>query len=533
MSDDGPQPSNNPFIRFKRHVDSSIGSGVSVLTGTSSKADSATTGARNSLDNMNRASTSPASTPGENQSLIWPKDSLEHHSFLRYWHEWAILSPYSPYNLRHLPQPVPAGVSSKDARLFDFKDAFEDLLAVSSGRELMDLRKQVDRKRSILDLFPFGEDVISWVKYLSSKKLLPQPLSLHHHHDTHPQVMPAEAWWWGRVGQGSEILKAIEEQQQRLETTENQDNVFNDPVSNSQEQRQDWDSLVENWIKKLDKNIHLSPATVLRQIEEMRKSFDEWKGLSDQQWQSYRERLLKELDKDLTFNFASMIREAEETVKRLHNLAESSDLKSKASEESMMKKNLDRHTPSKPTQYPSQAEQEAQDIDLENFDFDAYLNDGEELSPADKQNAQDQRDYGPDTEEDLFTAIADVCEEVEDALHTEYFSGNSRKDEAKRSNEPMEVVRIDEDGSRTSLTSTKHFDEFGRMHRKTEVRKVDADGNEISCETKYVIQPVGAVVAELQKSKRESEKDSTVCSQDGKYNTSTVKSGTSTGWFWR
>lgn len=505
MSDDVPQPpSNNPFIKFKRHVDSRIGAGLSVLTGTSSTTDSATTGASKPLENMEGAPNHPASTPSALPSIA-RLNTREHKLFFDYWLEWAAYSPYSPYNLRYLPNPVPAGVSSKDARLFDFGDAFEDLLAVSSGRELMDLRKQADRKRSMLDIFQFGETPLHWVRYLASKNLLPQPLPVHHQTDS-PQTLAAEAGWWGQGGHQSEIIKIIQAQQQGLKN-----------ATNSQEQAPDWERLTESWINKLDKNITFNPANVLRGIEEAWGSFDEWKEETEEHWQRHKERMLKELDKNVTFNFGKMIAEAEQTVKRLHDLTESSeDQRLKASEEKKMKK-ADKSKAYKP----------AKDDDLNDFDFDAFLHDVEGVRGSENADKTENRqDHEPETEEDFFSAISDALEEVEKALTTKPSAETFHQDQARRSNEPVEVVQCDENGGKTYMTSTEHVDVFGHRHQKTEIRKVDANGNEISYETKYVIRPVSAVVTELQKSKGEREKESPDRSQDG-------KSNKSIGWFWR
>lgn len=522
MSDDDSQPSNNPFIRFKRHVDSRIGSGLSFLTGASNRTGSATTDASDPRENMDRPPNSSSSTPWSagSQSPSCLKEVHEHTSSIRYWSEWALLSPYSPYNLRHLPNPVPAGVSSKDALLFDFGDAFEDLLAVSSGRDMMDLRKQADRKRFMFDLFPFGEPLMHWVSYLSSKNILPQPLPAHHQSEMGPQMVTAESRW-GRHGHDSEILKAIEALHQSPKTPENQGSALEDHVPNSEKREDDLASLLEKWVMDPEKDIPFDPATVLRQFRQIRKRVDEWNHIPDYQW-----KMLEELEKDKIINFARMITEAEKTMQRLQNLSESSGLMRPRTLQAVGFK--------------------AQDDSKEDFDFDAYFSDTGKQATSAKQNTRNQREavVEPDTEEDFFTAVSDAVAEVSEVfddaftglerfLSTKRFAENSHEDEVMEPDQPAEVVERDQDGGQTHTTVTEHSDAFGHVHQKTEVRTVDANGNTIGYETKYVIRPASAVMTELRKSKGELKNESEACSQDGKNNTTTVNNGKPTGWFWR
>lgn len=94
-----------------------------------------------------------------------------------FWNEWAQVSPYSPCNLRHLRQPVPKDLpAGVDAKAFGFEDAFEDLMAVSAGRQMMDLSRQARMKKDIIDHFGFSEPPINWVRRLGSDGLLPRPL---------------------------------------------------------------------------------------------------------------------------------------------------------------------------------------------------------------------------------------------------------------------------------------------------------------------------------------------------------------------
>lgn len=89
------------------------------------------------------------------------------------WVVWAASSPYSPLNLGHLPQPVPndAPLELQDGT-FTFEDAFEDLLAVTSGQRLMNIKMKYDTRKMLRQMFPDGEDASFWVRRLQSQRLL-------------------------------------------------------------------------------------------------------------------------------------------------------------------------------------------------------------------------------------------------------------------------------------------------------------------------------------------------------------------------
>lgn len=480
MSDDLPPSSNNPFIRFKRHVDARIGTGLSIFTGTSTRTDTDTgtdTATRvapapapvngsglplssqpTPFENMDRAPKPPPSASASwfDSLLGWRDEGHDvNGATTKFWNEWAQLSPYSPYNLRHLPQPVPAGVSPEDADLFDFEDAFEDLLAVSSGRDLMDLRNQADRKRRILDSFHFGEPPMLWVNWLSARRLLPEPLPSRHMSETSQEMAAAEARWGGRL-QGSYILKGIAEaHEQRLRMLEAQKSAFEDACSNTLERYQQWEVL--------------------------------------------KEKMIKGLDKDFTFNPAQMLRQAEEMIKGIDNAKDSSGSVT------------------------------------DPVEFDKFVHGEEhERSRSPGQKPQGQQKPAPDTEEDFYSALFGVLKEVNKSLSTNWTVEVPQVNDSRRPckpSDPVEVVEHDENGGKTLTTSVEHVDMFGYVHRQTEVRKFDADGEQISCETKLIVRP--AVETELRKltDERETASSASVCS--GENHTSMVDKGKSTGWFWR
>lgn len=491
MSDDVPEPSNNPFIKFKRHVDSRIGTGISVLTGSASSADSASAGASKPLDNMDKAAKPPPPFPRVDPSMGRPDDNFVFNSTSRFWFAWTLQSSYSPYNLRHLPKPVPAGVSPKDAGLFDFGDAFEDLLAVSSGQDLMNLRERADRKRSLLDSFPLGESPSHWVKSLLSKKLLPEPLPKQHHFGIILPTALTEALG-ARSFRDSEILKSIEAQNQTLEALDKESKAVGQPVFDSQEQKKHSESLVESWMNRLDKNIIFNVVSMLRQVEEMGKVIEEWTENVDSQWQSVTERMLKKPDQG---------------------------------------------TNAPPSKTPSQTEKKVKDDAgvLSTFDVDAHLNDEDQWLPEAKRKAQGKNRSEPDTEEDFFSAILEAFTETNEAPASKTYAKDSHeKNEVWRWENPVQSVQQDQVGGKCCTWSAEHLDESGRLHSKTVVRKFDANGTQVGYETMYRVSRKGQVLTELrERTGKGGNEPRNSPSPNENDNDTGVDKDRSTGWFWR
>src|SRR3569833_2550896 len=131
--DDDKGPSN-PFIRWKQHVDSSIGFTLNGLLGIPTKVSQSFAmrrpdGESHQRDgNCTRGRDSASSeTPGDATSSGLRSQLLEFKNFL-------YTSEYSPVHLHHLPPPVPRDIPmGVDPNGFTFSDAFEDLLVASSG----------------------------------------------------------------------------------------------------------------------------------------------------------------------------------------------------------------------------------------------------------------------------------------------------------------------------------------------------------------------------------------------------------------
>ncbi|OTB02278.1 hypothetical protein M426DRAFT_322855 [Hypoxylon sp. CI-4A] len=167
MADD--DSSGNPFIRFKNHVDNTIHQGVQTVLGTSTAMDtqnksSVKANATTNISYQTKSEQSLSSTgiPGAERETV---DAG--HVF-----SWAASSPYSPLNLQSLRQPRPKDVPDDFPDCFTFRDAFEDLLAVSAGKPLADVRRLAFTKHfEHSRYFPFGMSVGDWVSGIGRRGL--------------------------------------------------------------------------------------------------------------------------------------------------------------------------------------------------------------------------------------------------------------------------------------------------------------------------------------------------------------------------
>ncbi|KAM0281334.1 hypothetical protein ACHAQH_003602 [Verticillium albo-atrum] len=99
------------------------------------------------------------------------------------WISFLVDSPHSPLKLRDLRQPVPSDLpEGADPRHFGFEDAFEDLLMVSSGQGLPDIKERCELKKDWGRLYPQGIPPVLWLHQLCRQGLWdgwePRPASL-------------------------------------------------------------------------------------------------------------------------------------------------------------------------------------------------------------------------------------------------------------------------------------------------------------------------------------------------------------------
>ncbi|KAI0805378.1 hypothetical protein GGR55DRAFT_293013 [Xylaria sp. FL0064] len=180
---------DNPFIRFKNHIDNNLRRGWDIIVGsfpappTSSASQPSTSESptpsqpSTTTSTQSTQSTPPSSSSSWSSKMPWtsssrtsdattsdqhttsptsptsPTSSSSHATTttsattnssttststatIDDVHAWAVHSPYSPLNLNHLHQPTPRDAHGDSADCFTFRDAFEDLLVTGSGYPL-------------------------------------------------------------------------------------------------------------------------------------------------------------------------------------------------------------------------------------------------------------------------------------------------------------------------------------------------------------------------------------------------------------
>ncbi|KAM0473837.1 hypothetical protein ACHAPX_007885 [Trichoderma viride] len=197
MPRDGDSSLTNVFVRFKQHVDSAVASGFhavfarsqplhqppspdihrqpeSELSSTVKSADTLTSESASDSASDNFSQPAPldpapitmANT--ESHASSAPASALDTVSVA----SWS----YSPANLRHLQQPVPNDLPAQcDSTVFTFEDAFEDLLTVSQGRPLPDIKSRYNQRQLLRQMFSHGEPNWFWLRRLESQGLLRRP----------------------------------------------------------------------------------------------------------------------------------------------------------------------------------------------------------------------------------------------------------------------------------------------------------------------------------------------------------------------
>ncbi|KAI1799941.1 hypothetical protein F4811DRAFT_67876 [Daldinia bambusicola] len=164
-------PLDNFFIRFKNHIDNNIYRGFQTIfalpahmanreqdiENSPTNDHDVMSQQRKSMDHEPDSTNVSSPSPGPD-----PDDTRE--ADVRDVYRWAISSPYSPLNLQSLRQPRPSDAPRDYPDCFTFRDAFEDLLAVNSGKPLSDLRRLVFAKHfEHVRYFPWGMSVENWV----------------------------------------------------------------------------------------------------------------------------------------------------------------------------------------------------------------------------------------------------------------------------------------------------------------------------------------------------------------------------------
>ncbi|KAI5919974.1 hypothetical protein F4810DRAFT_459323 [Camillea tinctor] len=149
-------PSNNPFVRFKHNVDGTVKRGIDAFVGPQNS-DAMT----ELPGNGGAASKQPKGMSG----------SYEENVTAEQVYDWADTSPYSPYNLQNLPQPIPRDAPKELQNNFTFRDAFEDLLLVRSGQSLGDIQRTALVNLFSATVHDTGLPLGDWVGRLGQGKL--------------------------------------------------------------------------------------------------------------------------------------------------------------------------------------------------------------------------------------------------------------------------------------------------------------------------------------------------------------------------
>ncbi|RGP60523.1 hypothetical protein FLONG3_10836 [Fusarium longipes] len=179
-------------------------------------------------------------------------------------------SSYSPLALRDLPQPKPSDAPSDlDNSIFTFEDAFEDLLAVSQGQPLPDIRSRYEQRKLLRSMFPTGEPGYFWLRRLRSQGLLEEstPSRLmksiaENNWDRFHQELDrsAQAVWRAALGEDEdEDSFGIHEQQQHQENK--RDVALNSQQRNKERFRLDHDDPTRHDVELLRDELHGSRST--------------------------------------------------------------------------------------------------------------------------------------------------------------------------------------------------------------------------------------------------------------------------------
>ncbi|KAL7894192.1 hypothetical protein HDV63DRAFT_390034 [Trichoderma sp. SZMC 28014] len=174
MPRDGDSSLTDVLVRFKQHVDSAVASGFHAVSARQ-QPESELSPTVKSADTLTSDSPSDFSQPAtvtmanaDSHASSAPPSALDTVSVA----SWS----YSPANLRHLQQPVPNDLPAQcDSSVFTFEDAFEDLLTVSQGRPLPDIKSRYNQRQLLRQMFSHGEPTWFWLRRLESQGLLRRP----------------------------------------------------------------------------------------------------------------------------------------------------------------------------------------------------------------------------------------------------------------------------------------------------------------------------------------------------------------------
>lgn len=409
---------------------------------------------------------------------------------VQFWNEWAQVSPYSPYNLRHLRQPVPSDLpAGVEAKSFGFEDAFEDLLAVNAGRPMMDLSRQACMKKDLLDHFGFNEPPIYWTRRLARDGLLPRPLPPFRRDGFGPGCMDR------------------------------------DPVFSRNSEQPTWSWIQASAEQLKDPNLF---EASLAEFDKLSAGFSvppPFDAPLVDQWRVFR----KEVADDPVAFTAKQLRHVEEATKKLTEDAQKrtetslSDPKWQQAMTEDLKKLSLAWQAQREKQQEQQQQQQQQQPSSENDLFDLVWS---TVAQADKT---------------FNTFAKSIVESSRNLLNETALSASVPvpKDQRKTTKRTEET---DESGNKTIRSESQWVDPAGYLHSDVEVVRMDADGRVVGQENRSHV----TLATQSQTTSGDSSFDgsfdgsfdasvstSTSVSQSEQHNSSSTDDGKSTGWFWR
>lgn len=485
MGEDNDPP-KNPFIRWKQHVDTHIGTTLHGLLGiptmvsknlkirgdadkgpdasptdgaqpssssssaTTSNAPAATSSSTSSQSTSASASTPPAtndsyhstlpSNPSDNDDSL---DGVDASQLLE-WHKFIYYSPYSPLKLQQqqqlhlLPPPVPQDIPfGADPFAFTYADAFEDLLRASSERPLLDL---ADRSyRNLRYQMRYGsaiEPPYVFFHRMHSQRLLDSYF---------PRSALASA---AGAGSGS-----VEENSSAASTPS--DDVVRAVAALAERDRDLWREQMEE--EDADKN-HDHDHDHEHESDSEPSKWDEVSELSktsstQSPWEQNQETNNAPRSRDSGYG-GGLFDELDRVFRVLNRII--------------------------------------------------HEETGGSSDGAQKDDSSGNEKNEPSAEDELYNSVRSAYANAEKSLGTliKSFSGGfdsegrySRSSSSSSTTETStSVVRGDDqtrdiDGRQgeTIQTTEEHVDAFGNRHVKITVQRLDADGNEVSRETRYTI----------------------------------------------
>ncbi|KAL1899491.1 hypothetical protein Sste5346_002890 [Sporothrix stenoceras] len=475
MGEDNDPP-KNPFIRWKQHVDTHIGTTLHGLLGiptmvsknlnirgefdkgpdasptdgaqpssssastSASNAPAATSSSTSSQStstpqatNVNYHSTLPSSASDNNDDSL---DGVDASQLLE-WHKFIYYSPYSPLKLQqqqqlHLlpplvPQDVPFGA---DPFAFTYADAFEDLLRTCSGRPLLDL---ADRSyRNLRYQMRYGSAI--------------EPPYVFFHRMHSQRLLDA---YFPRSAAVAGSSSSVEEARNAASTPS--DDVVRAVAALAERDRDLWREQMEE--EDADKNHdhdheHDSESSKWDEVSELSKS------ASHSPWEQSQETTKTPGSPDSGYG-GGLFDELDRVFRVLNRIIH---------EETG----------------------------------------GSTTDGAKKDDVSNNEKNEPSAEDELYNSVRSAYANAEKslgALIKSFSGGFDSEDRYSRSSSSSSasttetsVLRSgdltgDNDGRQgeTIQTTEEHVDAFGNRHVKITVQRLDADGNEVSRETRYTI----------------------------------------------